>query len=69
MKTLEGNDDTRWLKKYTLEQYELAEMMLTHGFSILATARVCRMSNDAVQKLSDGEVRYVDYSGADYIER
>lgn len=43
------------LKQYSEQQYTLAELMLTHGFSIAAVARVTRMSIDIVEKISSGK--------------
>lgn len=45
-------------RKYSNEQYALAELMLTHGYSVRATARVCRMSEGIVMKLSAGDIMH-----------
>lgn len=45
-------------RKYSDEQYALAELMLTHGFTIEATARVTRISVDMIMKLSSGAVMF-----------
>jgi hypothetical protein len=46
------------LKQYSEEQYIYAELLLTHGFSISAVARIARMSVDTVEKLSAGKVMH-----------
>lgn len=54
------------LRKYTYQQYALAELMLTNGgFSYSAIARVTRMSVDMVEKIGRGLI-YVEVGMNDY---
>lgn len=51
-------DDGLVVKVNSPEQWELAEMMLAHGFTVAETARVTRMSYNMTWKIANG-----DFSG------
>lgn len=53
-----GRKIGKYRRKYSDEQYALAEMMLTHGFSITQTARVTRMPESTITTLSRGDIMF-----------
>lgn len=60
------HDSYQYLRKYAPEQYALAELMLTHGFSVRSVARVTCMSEGAVMKISAGDIMWeIDVCMAD----
>lgn len=54
---MSDREQKTYTHKYTREQYQLAELMLTsESFSLLEIARVCRLPVRLISKLKAGEL-------------